>query len=86
MKQEKFFNLKIQVFEYNGYAENYDNYYLMNNNNVNEAEEKWKIKNKMKIIMKKKMKKIMILIIGIIYRQNQFEMPKFKYLKTEMKF
>ena len=47
-----------------------------------------KIKNKMKKMKKKKMKKkkIMILIIGIIYIQNQFEMPKFKYLKTEMKF
>ena len=30
MKQEKCCNLKIQVFEYNEYAENYENYYLMN--------------------------------------------------------
>ena len=37
MKQEKCCDLKIQVFEYNEYCDNYNNYYLMNNiNNENE--------------------------------------------------
>ena len=37
MKQEKCCDLKIQVFEYNEYGDNYNNYYLMNNiNNENE--------------------------------------------------
>ena len=38
MKPEKCCNLKIQVFEYNEYKENENNYYLMNN--LNETESK----------------------------------------------
>ena len=37
MKQEKSCNLKIQVFEYNEYNENENNYYLMNNMNETES-------------------------------------------------
>ena len=45
MKQEKCCNLKIQVFEYNEYPENYNNYYMMNNINEEEAKKEIKEQN-----------------------------------------
>ena len=42
MKPEKCCNLKIQVFEYNEYNENENNYYLMNNLNETESQKESK--------------------------------------------